>query len=165
MGWSLGANDAANVFGTAVASRMVRFGTAASLSAVFIVLGGVVNGPAAMATVSDLGDVDTLPVAFTTLLAAGLIVAVMTRAGMPVSISQAIVGALIGYRLFADGSIDESTWTLLTKIAATWTASPLLAASLAVLMYKLLAWAFRRLPMPLFVLYRWLRFALVTSVC
>jgi PiT family inorganic phosphate transporter len=32
-------------------------------------------------------------------------------------------------------------------------------------MYKLLAWAFRRLPMPLFVLDRWLRFGLVTAVC
>ncbi len=165
VGWSLGANDAANVFGTAVASRMVRFGTAASLSAVFIILGGMVNGPAAMATISEFGNVDTLPVAFTTLLAAGLTVAVMTRAGMPVSISQAIVGALIGYRLFAHGSIDASTWTLLKKIAVTWVASPLLAASLAVLMYKLLAWAFRRLPMPLFVLDRWLRFGLVTAVC
>ena len=165
VGWSLGANDAANVFGTAVASRMVRFGTAASLSTVFIVLGVVVNGPAAMATVSDLGNVGTLPVAFTSLLAAGLIVAVMTRAGMPVSISQAIVGALIGYRLFAHGSIDASTWTLLTKIALTWAASPLLAASLAVLMYKLLAWTFRRLPMPLFVLDRWLRFGLITAGC
>ena len=29
LGWSLGANDAANVFGTAVGTRMVRFGTAA----------------------------------------------------------------------------------------------------------------------------------------
>lgn len=165
VGWSLGANDAANVFGTAVATRMVRFGTAAFLSTVFIVLGGLVNGPAAMATISEFGRVGTLPVAFTTLLAAGLIVAVMTRAGMPVSISQAIVGALIGYRLFADGSIDESTWSLLTKIALTWAAAPLLAASLAVLMYKLSAWALRRLPMPLFVLDRWLRLGLVTAGC
>ena len=30
LGWSLGANDASNVFGTAVASRMIRFATAAS---------------------------------------------------------------------------------------------------------------------------------------
>lgn len=29
LGWSLGANDAANVFGTAVASRMIKFRTAA----------------------------------------------------------------------------------------------------------------------------------------
>ena len=29
LGWSLGANDAANVFGTAVGTRMVNFRTAA----------------------------------------------------------------------------------------------------------------------------------------
>ena len=29
LGWSLGANDAANVFGTAVGTRMVRFSLAA----------------------------------------------------------------------------------------------------------------------------------------
>lgn len=34
LGWSLEANDAANVFGTAVSSRMLRFGTAAVLAAV-----------------------------------------------------------------------------------------------------------------------------------
>ena len=28
LGWSLGANDAGNVFGTAVGSRMIRFSTA-----------------------------------------------------------------------------------------------------------------------------------------
>ena len=32
MGWSLGANDAANIFGTAVGTRMVRFKTAAIIS-------------------------------------------------------------------------------------------------------------------------------------
>ena len=31
LGWSLGANDAANVFGTAVGTRMVRFATAAAI--------------------------------------------------------------------------------------------------------------------------------------
>ena len=37
LGWSLGANDAANVFGTAVGTRMVRFKTAA------IVITGISN--------------------------------------------------------------------------------------------------------------------------
>ena len=165
VGWSLGANNAANIFGTAVASGMVRFVTAAGLSAIFIILGGVVNGPAAMSTVSQLGHLDTVPVAATILLAVGIIVTVMTRAGMPVSVSQAVVGALIGYRLFAHGSIDGSTWVLLRKIALTWIASPMLAALFAILMYVLLARLFRRLPMPIFVLDRWLRFGLVAAGC
>lgn len=44
MGWSLGANDGVNVFGTAVASRMLRFGTAALIAGVFVILGAVVSG-------------------------------------------------------------------------------------------------------------------------
>ena len=44
LGWSLGANDAANVFGTAVATRMVRFRTAAVVTSVFVILGAVVGG-------------------------------------------------------------------------------------------------------------------------
>jgi PiT family inorganic phosphate transporter len=44
LGWSLGANDAANVFGTTVGSRMIRFTTAAIISALFILLGAVFSG-------------------------------------------------------------------------------------------------------------------------
>ena len=44
LGWSLGANDAANVFGTAVGTRMVRFKTAAIVCSLFIILGAVISG-------------------------------------------------------------------------------------------------------------------------
>ena len=42
LGWSLGANDASNAFGSAVASRMLRFWTAAVLASVFVLLGGAI---------------------------------------------------------------------------------------------------------------------------
>jgi PiT family inorganic phosphate transporter len=45
LGWSLGANHAANVFGTAVASKMVRFKTAASICSLFVILGAVLAVP------------------------------------------------------------------------------------------------------------------------
>jgi len=35
LGWALGANDAANVFGTAVGSKMIQFKTAAMCCSVF----------------------------------------------------------------------------------------------------------------------------------
>ena len=44
LGWSLGANDAANIFGTAVSTRMVKFKTAAIVCSVFIMLGAVISG-------------------------------------------------------------------------------------------------------------------------
>ena len=41
LGWSLGANDAANVWGTAVGTRMVKFSKAALICSIFIVIGAV----------------------------------------------------------------------------------------------------------------------------
>ena len=50
LGWSLGANDAANVFGTAVGTRMVTFATAALICSVFVILGAVISGAGAAHT-------------------------------------------------------------------------------------------------------------------
>ena len=47
LGWSLGANDAANVFGTAVGTRMIRFSTAAIICSVFVILGASATALAA----------------------------------------------------------------------------------------------------------------------
>ena len=49
LGWSLGANDAANVFGTAVGTRMVSFRAAAIVCSIFIILGATISGAGAIA--------------------------------------------------------------------------------------------------------------------
>ena len=64
LGWSLGANDAANVFGTAVGTRMIRFSTAAALCSVFVVIGAVAGGAGAAHTLGRLGAVNSLPGSF-----------------------------------------------------------------------------------------------------
>ncbi len=71
LGWTLGANDAANVFGTAVGTRMVRFYTAAIVCSIFVILGAVVSGGGAALTLGKLGSVNALPGAFMAALAAG----------------------------------------------------------------------------------------------
>lgn len=50
LGWSLGANDAANVFGTAVGTRMLRFKTAALIASVFVIIDAVIGGAGATHT-------------------------------------------------------------------------------------------------------------------
>jgi len=132
LGWSLGANDAANVFGTAVATRMVRFQTAAIVSSVFIVIGAVVAGGGTTATLGDLGAVNALGGSFMVALAAALAVMWMTRAGLPVSVSQAIIGGIIGWNLFTGTRTDVAS---LVKIISSWVACPLLAAGFAALLY------------------------------
>lgn len=44
MGWSLGTNDAANAFGTAVATRVVKYRTAVIVIAIMVVLGSILQG-------------------------------------------------------------------------------------------------------------------------
>ena len=111
LGWSLGANDAANVYGTAVGTRMIRFRTAAILCSAFVILGAVIGGAGASHTLGQLGSVDAPPGAFTVALAAALSVTWMTRLGIPVSTSQAVVGAIIGWNLFSGSPTDLTTLT------------------------------------------------------
>jgi PiT family inorganic phosphate transporter len=140
MGWSLGANDAANVFGTAVGSRMVRFPTAVVLCGAFVLLGAVLSGGGASAGLGELGAVNALAGSFTVALTAGATVYAMTKLGLPVSTTQAIVGAIVGWNLFSRTPTDV---TALTKIVGTWVASPLLGALFACLLYLLVRLAVR----------------------
>ena len=133
LGWSLGANDAANVFGTAVGSRMVRFTTAAVICGIFVVLGAFVSGTGAAQTLGKLGAVNALGGSFMAALAAGLTVYWMTKLGLPVSTSQAIIGSIIGWNLFSDSYTDISS---LLKILSTWIICPLLSAIIAALLYS-----------------------------
>ena len=134
LGWSLGANDAANIFGTAVGTRMLRFKTVAIVASIFVILGAVIQGAGASHTLGKLGSVSTLAGAFTVALSAALTVYWMTRMSLPVSTSQAIVGAIIGWNLYTDNPTDLST---LTKIVSTWISGPILGGIFAILLFML----------------------------
>lgn len=134
LGWTLGANDAANIFGSAVGSRMVSFTRAAIIASVFVILGAVLQGDGASDTLGRLGSVNAMGGAFTVALAAGLTVYFMTRAGLPVSTTQAIVGAIIGWNFFTNNTVDTKALTL---IVTTWVTGPLLGALFAFGLYHL----------------------------
>ena len=87
LGWSLGANDAANVFGTAVGTRMVSFTSAAIICSVFVILGAIISGAGTTETLGKLGAINALPGAFAACVAAGISVYLMTKVGLPVSVS------------------------------------------------------------------------------
>ncbi len=134
LGWSLGANDAANIFGTAVGSRMIRFKKAAIIASIFVIIGAVMQGAGANETLGKLGSVSKLAGAFTVALSAGLTVYWMTRLKLPVSTSQAIVGAIIGWNFYTNNPTDLK---VLTRIVSTWVTGPVLGAVFAALLYLL----------------------------
>ena len=160
LGWSLGANDAANVFGTAVGTRMIKFGTAALLCSVFVILGAVLSGAGASHTLGKLGAVNALAGSFMSALAAAFTVYVMTRLGLPVSTSQAIVGAIIGWNLFSGFPTDTKT---LTKIVGTWIACPLLAGVIGVILFKATTAAVRWSKIHIVRLDAWTRLGLIVA--
>ena len=56
MGWSLGTNDAANAFGTAVATRVVKYRTAIIIIAIFCILGAAIGGAGNIGKVAELAE-------------------------------------------------------------------------------------------------------------
>ena len=158
LGWALGANDAANVFGTAVGTKMVSWRNAAIICSIFIILGAVISGGGTSHTLGKLGAITALPGAFMTALSAGFAVFAMTKSGLPVSTSQAIVGAIIGWNLFSNQATDTAT---LTKILSTWIICPLLAAIIAIVLLKISKYFGRKIGLSLIRSDAYKRIALV----
>ena len=132
LGWSLGANDAANVFGTAVGTRMIRFKTAAIVCSLFVILGAIISGAGTTETLGKLGAINALPGAFSACVAAGLSVYLMTKLGLPVSTTQAIVGAIVGWNLYTGSPTNIK---VLITILGTWVLCPVIAAIVAMFFF------------------------------
>ncbi len=156
MGWSLGTNDAANAFGTAVATRVIKYRTAIIIIAVMVMLGAILLGEhnihklSSIATnnevVASRGDVDAAIAngtlaelrlksalkAFIIFACAGLTVFIMSYLKFPVSANQSITGAVIGWGIcYADYSNPEILATNLKEMgefASTWLINPVGAA-------------------------------------
>lgn len=135
LGWSLGANHAVNVFGTAVVSKMVKFKTAAIISGIFVILGSVFSGSGTTKTINELGAVNAIAGSFTVALAVAISVFIMTKVKLPVSTSQAVIGGIIGWNLFTGSPTDINS---LYKILSSWVISPILAGIFGFLLFKLL---------------------------
>lgn len=153
MGWSLGTNDAANAFGTAVATKVVSYRTAVIIISVLVVIGALVGGSGNITKLAELAESNEVTAsmedvssaidegkiadlrlksalkAFMIFTCAGLTVFIMSFLKFPVSANQSIVGAVIGWGLFyADYSNPEVLSVNLKqfgKFASTWLINPL----------------------------------------
>jgi len=120
-GWSLGANDAANIFGPPVSSQLVKYRTAVLLSGLFIVIGALLQGGNGMETVRSVSAYSWVSGSMS-VLAAAITMTIMTFLKVPVSSSQAIIGAIIGMNIFGNNSVN---WSVLLKVVAAWVGTPL----------------------------------------
>ena len=139
LGWTLGSNDSANIFGTGVAAKIVKYRTAIILISIFVILGAVVEGEKCFATVGKLINL-TPESAFWAALAAGITMFILTYLALPCSTSQAIIGAVLGAGMVS-GIPDFSR---LYKIVACWILAPISAVILSYILYHLIGFFFER---------------------
>lgn len=122
LGWALGANDAANVFGTGVTSGLVNYRTAIILTSGFVLLGALMEGHKPMGTVGHLTNL-SLSTAFLATLSAALVVSLLTYLKLPVSTSQAILGAITGMAVLK-GGFKNLPLDKLIPIGISWILTP-----------------------------------------
>jgi inorganic phosphate transporter, PiT family len=139
LGWSLGANDSANIFGTGVTTGTVKYRTAILLTAAFVMLGSLLEGAKCMKVVGELSLL--LPMdAFFCALAAAITMTVLTFLGIPASTSQAIIGAVIGAGIIS-GSADFSK---LYKVVSCWVFTPICGLAAGYLLHRVLGYLLDR---------------------
>lgn len=142
LGWTLGSNDAANIFGTAVATRIISYKKAVLLCGFAVILGSVLQGTAGIETVSSLTN-QTISTALIVTISAALTGTIMTYCRIPISISQAVVGAIVGVGL----ATGNASFSGLLKIVICWIGTPIGSMIIACIVYKLLSWFIRFVPM------------------
>ncbi|MDP6727448.1 MAG: anion permease [Gammaproteobacteria bacterium] len=144
MAWGIGANDVANAMGTSVGSGAITFRQAIIIAVIFEFAGAVLAGGEVTATVRkgilDAGAFIDSP----HLLVYGMLAALLAAASWlfiasslswPVSTTHSIVGAIVGFGAVGVG-IDAVSWGKVYTIIASWVVSPLLAGTLAILIFK-----------------------------
>ena len=141
--YGVGANDVANAMGTSVGSKVLTIKQAVLIAAIFEFLGAFLAGGGVTQTIRK-GVID--PALFdanleiliygmiSALFAAGTWLLIASLRGWPVSTTHTIVGAIVGFGIYALG-FDKVNWSVVGNIGLSWITSPLSSAIVAALFY------------------------------
>ncbi|MDD3088593.1 MAG: inorganic phosphate transporter [Candidatus Omnitrophica bacterium] len=148
VGWSIGANDAANSLGTAVGSKIITLRQAIFLIAVMGFLGAYFMGGNVTKTIGKgivpLNQLDkdiSMYVALTACFGACAWVVIATYWKMPVSTSHSIIGAVAGAGLAVGAPIS---WKVLFDVFKCWIMTPVGAMVLGYVFYAVFQQVFYR---------------------
>jgi len=152
VGWSIGANDAANSLGTAVGSGVRSLRQAIILISVFGFLGAFLQGSYVVKTIGrdivPINELDKNLAAYLALVAsfsACAWVVLATYWKMPISTSHSIVGAVAGAGLAIGAPVK---WKMLLDIFICWIFTPLGSAILGYVFYRIFRNLFVRIIPP-----------------
>ena len=142
MAWAIGANDVANAMGTSVGSGALTVWGAILVAAIFEFAGAFFAGGHVTDTVRkgmlDISLIDRdqlIHGMLGSLAAAGTLLVVATRFGLPISTTHAIVGAIVGFGVVSIGP-EVVNWGKIGQIVLSWLTSPLLAGVIAFVIFQ-----------------------------
>ncbi|MBZ0330095.1 inorganic phosphate transporter [Halomonas sp. ANAO-440] len=144
MAWGVGANDVANAMGTSVGSKAITIKQAIIIAVIFEFLGAWLAGGEVTATIRggivdpDLLQADPQLLVYgmlSALLAAAIWLLIASAKGWPVSTTHSIVGAIVGFGAVGLG-MEAVAWGRVGTIASSWVISPLLAGTIAFVLFK-----------------------------
>jgi PiT family inorganic phosphate transporter len=168
VGWSIGANDAANSLGTAVGSRVLTLKQAIILITIFGFLGAFLQGGHVTKTIGKgivpINELDkniALYLALVSCFATSAWVVLATYWKMPISTSHSIVGAVAGAGLAINATIK---WKVLFDIFICWIFTPVGAAALGFIFYRIFKNVFYRIVPRRYVKIT-MSFLIITSGC
>lgn len=149
IGWSIGANDAANSLGTAVGAKVLTLRQAIILIAIFGLCGALLQGSYVVKTIGKgivpMNTLDknlSLYLALVAAFSACFWVALATYWKMPISTSHSIVGAVAGAGLAIGAPVK---WKMLLDIFICWIFTPVGAAVLGYIFYVIFKNVFYRI--------------------
>lgn len=143
MTWGIGANDLANIMSPAIGSHAISVRQAILVAVVFEIAGAFFGGSQVTETVRNgiieldlLGSSSHLLIycMLSVLFAGAAWMTLASYLGMPVSITNAVIGALVGVGAIALG-LHAVHWQTVGYIAISWFCAPSIAGVIAFLLF------------------------------
>ncbi|WP_051962555.1 inorganic phosphate transporter [Mesoaciditoga lauensis] len=128
------------VFGPPVVSGVIKYRLATILASIFIFLGAWIGGTTGVSTVSAITQLSILS-AISVSLSAAIVTLVMTSFSIPTSITQGVIGAVVGIGILE----SVVNWELVIKLVAFWALTPLGAILLSFFLFKFIAVLYQRM--------------------
>lgn len=135
MTWGVGANDLANVMSTTMGSKAVTVRQAMLIAIIFEFAGAFLGGNGVTETMRD-GIINTSQLSdqpliliegmLSVLLACTIWMNLASYLGVPVSITNALVGSMVGFGAMVLGK-DAIHWNQVGRIAIGWITSPMIS--------------------------------------
>ena len=159
----IGANDASNVFGSSIGSKMLKFRTAIIFFIIFIILGSVINAQYPSKVYASLIiDYPDLKKIFLVIIPVVIVTIISLKLKIPSSISQSIIFSLIGFSLVEKLNIN---YNLFLKLIYFWLATPILAFALSIFFCWIIGFLFRIFKLNIFQIDYQIRLSLIFFGC